>query len=237
MAYTSKPTKQIDLADVEHIAALVAGGLLYVCGTRKDGVPGILLKAAGLGFMWRGQQGYRSLYEALGFELPQKVSGIGKVNEWAKAEVIVERPREELYRIWRNFENLPVFMDHLVSVHEVTDRHSVWVARAPLGTVIKWDALIINDIENELIAWETLEGSGVDHAGSIHFDPLGDEITRVRVKLRYDPPADRLGILLARAFHLDPQREIQQDLRRFKAIMEVGRKTALATSLPLAKVI
>ena len=217
--------REINASDIEHIGALTLGGLLLLKGLFKGGPLGLIYKVGGAALVYRGQQGYRRLYDALGVEMPQSATGVGKVNARVEHEIVVNRPREELYRIWRNLENLPVFMENLVSVHEVDDKRSIWVAKAPAGTVIKWDAEIINDIENELIAWQTIEGSGVDTAGTIKFEPVGDDSTRIHVVLRYDPPGDQLGIMVAKAFGRDPQREIEADLDRFKAIMEVGGAT------------
>jgi uncharacterized membrane protein len=216
----------IDASDVEHIATLTTGGLLFLTGARKGGFAGMLFKVAGVGLMFRGQQGYRRLYNALGLQLAEKPTGVGKQNVRAEAEVVVRRPREELYRIWRNVENLPVFMDHLVTVVELNDTTSRWVAKAPAGMIITWDARIVNDIENELIAWETLEGSGVDNAGSVHFEDEGNGATRIRVLLRYDPPADLFGAFVAKIFGNDPQKGIEMDLLRFNRIMEVGSVVA-----------
>ncbi|CAN5559853.1 SRPBCC family protein [soil metagenome] len=216
-------TKEINAADVEHVAALASGAAMLLLGFRRGGLGGTLMKLAGLGLVYRGQDGYRKLYDAIGVPLPKRVTGVGKQNVRVEAEVIVDRPRGELYRIWRNLENLPVFMQHLLSVHEVDDTHSLWVARAPAGTVIKWEAVIINDKEDELIAWETLEGSGVDNAGSVKFKDV-EGGTKINVVLRYDPPADLFGAWVARVFQSDPQTQIEKDLIRFKAIMELGGK-------------
>ncbi len=214
--------REINASDIEHIGALTVGGLLLLKGLLKGGPLGLIYKVGGAALIYRGQQGYRPLYDALGIALPEGPTGVGKVNARVEHEVVVNRPREEVYRIWRNLENLPVFMENLVSVHEVDDKRSLWVAKAPAGTVIKWEAEIINDVENELIAWQTLEGSGVDNAGSVRFEDAGDGATRIHVVLRYDPPADNLGIWAAKALGRDPQREVEDDLDRFKAIMEIG---------------
>ena len=214
--------REVNASDVEHIGALAIGGVLLLKGLFKGGPLGFIYKAGGAALLYRGAQGYRPLYDALGVEMPKGATGVGKKNERVEHEVVVNRPPAELYRIWRNLSNLPVFMENLVSVHEVDDTHSIWVAKAPLGTVIKWDAEIINDIENELISWQTTEGSGVDNAGTIKFEPVGEDATRISVILRYDPPADSLGIWAAKALGRDPQREIEEDLDRFKAIVEIG---------------
>ena len=220
--------REINASDIEHIAALSVGGLLLLKGLFKGGTLGLLYKAGGAALVYRGQNGYRRLYDALGMEMPASATGVGKHNERVEHEIVVNRPVAELYRIWRNLENLPIFMENLVSVHEIDDKKSVWVAKAPAGTVIKWDAEIINDVENEIIAWQTTEGSGVDNAGSVRFEKIDDGSTRLKVVLRYDPPADQLGVWVAKAFGRDPQREIEADLDRFKAIMEIGGSEAKA---------
>jgi uncharacterized membrane protein len=135
--------------------------------------------------------------------------------------VTINRPAEELYRAWRNFDNLPRFMRHLVSVHSEGDR-SHWVARAPGGATVSWDAEIVNDEPNRLIAWRSLEGSTVDTAGSVHFNPLGAHRTEVQVTLKYDPPAGKLGSWVAWLFGEEPGVQIEDDLARFKRQMEAG---------------
>lgn len=183
---------------------------------------GSVLKLSGLALIYRGQQGYRRLYEAFGIKLPETVTGAGKTSLRVQSSIIVARPAAELYRIWRNLSNLPVFMDHLLSVTEVDDERSIWVSKLPGGLVAKWDSVIINDVENELIAWSTLEGSGVDNAGSVRFRDEGFGNTRITVVFRYTPPADRLGAFIGQIFGVDPQRQIDRDLRHFKDIMELG---------------
>lgn len=228
------PRREVNAADVEHAGTLICGGLLMLSGLRKGGILGTAMKLAGVALVYRGQNGYARLYRMLGLEMPQVLTGVGKQNLKVDAEVVVARPASELYRIWRNLENLPVFMENLVAVHELDDRRSLWVARAPAGMVVKWDAVIINDVEDQLIAWETLEGSGVDQAGTVRFEDIGPNLTQVRVVLRYDPPADRFGGWVAKVLGTDPQRQIQRDLNRFKAIMEVGARLSEDASRPQA---
>jgi uncharacterized membrane protein len=203
---------------------LASGAILLYKGFRHSGPVGSVLKFGGLALLFRGQQGYRRLYDALGWKLPEGTVGASKFSLRAQSSIIVARPASELYRIWRNLSNLPVFMDHLLSVTEVDDERSIWVAKLPGGMVAKWDAVIINDVENELIAWSTLEGSGVDSAGSVRFRDEGYGNTRITVILRYDPPADRLGALIGKFLGLDPQKQIERDLRHFKDIMELGNE-------------
>jgi uncharacterized membrane protein len=152
--------------------------------------------------------------------------------------VTINRSPEELYKFWRDFQNLPRFMKHLESVEvgrasrrtesgmreEVTgDKYSHWVAKAPAGMKVEWDAEIIEDRPNEMIAWRSLAGADVDHMGSVSFEraPSGRG-TIVRARLQYSPPAGVTGASIARLFGEDPNWQVKDDLRRFKQIMEAG---------------
>jgi uncharacterized membrane protein len=128
-----------------------------------------------------------------------------------------------LYRIWRDFENLPHFMSHLESVVTAAGRHSHWIARSTGGRRIEWDAEIVTDQKNRRIAWRSLEGSELRVAGTVVFDRLpGHGRTRLRVSLKYDPPGGVLGAALARLFGNDPAELIERDLREFKRLVESG---------------
>src|SRR5262249_24401393 len=119
--------------------------------------------------------------------------------------------------------NLPRVWGHLESVQPTGPGRSHWVARGPLGTRVEWDAEIITERDNELIGWRSLARSEMDTAGSVHFTPApGDRGTEVKVVLKYDPPAGKLGAVLARMFGEDPETEIREGLRRFKCLMETG---------------
>jgi uncharacterized membrane protein len=129
---------------------------------------------------------------------------------------------EQLYTFWRNFEQLPRFMQHLVSVKQLDRRRSHWVAKAPAGRTVQWDAEIINEIPGELIGWRTLDGADVVSAGSVQFKPAPARGTEVRVRLQYDPPAGKIGAGVAWLLGEEPSQTIREDLRRFKQLMEAG---------------
>ena len=140
--------------------------------------------------------------------------------------VIVERPVAELYAFWRDFTNLPAFMEHLKAVTVLDDRRSHWVARGPGGSNVEWDAEIHNEIENELIAWRSLPGADVANAGSVHFRELpAGRGTEVRVVLSYEPPAGELGVAIAKLFGEEPSQQVRDALRRFKQLMEAEGAT------------
>jgi uncharacterized membrane protein len=137
--------------------------------------------------------------------------------------VTINRSPEDLYRFWRAFQNLPRFMKHLESVREVGNRRSHWVAKAPAGRTVEWDAEITEDRPNELIAWRSLEGSDVDHIGFVRFERApGGRGSVVRVEMRYGPPAGMVGATMAKLFGENPEWQVKDDLRRFKQVMETG---------------
>jgi uncharacterized membrane protein len=92
--------------------------------------------------------------------------------------------------------------------------------RGPLGTKLEWNADIINDVPNELIAWRSVDCSELENAGSVHFVSIGDGRTEVRLIVRCDPPGGRFGARVARILGDDPAVQVREDLRRLKALME-----------------
>ncbi|MGS2641315.1 SRPBCC family protein [Streptosporangium sp. LJ11] len=139
-----------------------------------------------------------------------------------RAAITINRPRPEVYRYWHDFENLPRFMTHLDSVETTGDGHSHWKARGPLKPV-EWDAEIVEDRSDELIAWRSLPGALVGNSGSVRFaDAPGGRGTEVRVNLAYDPPGGRAGLAFARILGEHPEQQVRDDLRRFKQVLETG---------------
>jgi uncharacterized membrane protein len=137
--------------------------------------------------------------------------------------VTIRQPIETVYGFWRNFENLPRFMAHLESVRVTGDRQSHWAAKGPAGSTVEWDAETIEDRPNELIAWRSLPGASVPNSGQVRFQPAaGDRGTEVHVELRYDPPAGKLGALVAKLFGEEPGQQVAGDLRRLKQVLETG---------------
>lgn len=137
--------------------------------------------------------------------------------------ITINRPRNEVYGFWHNFENFPRFMAHLESVQVLDERRSHWKAKAPVGASVEWDAETIEDRANELIVWRSLPESEVPNSGTVRFrDAPGNRGTEVIVELRYRPPGGRLGALIAKVFSEEPGQQVKSDLRRLKQVMEVG---------------
>jgi len=134
----------------------------------------------------------------------------------------IRKPAEELFRFWRNLENLPRFMQHVVAVEKISDVESRWTVKAPAGRTVVWNAVIFNEEPNRLIAWRTREGADVPNAGSVRFEPQNDGKTVVKVALEYDPPGGKFTAFLSKLFGKEPNIQVAQDLSRFKALMETG---------------
>jgi uncharacterized membrane protein len=144
--------------------------------------------------------------------------------------VTINKPRQELYAFWREFDNLPKFMHNVRSVSIKNRTHSHWVIEAPGGKTVEWDSKITDDEPGRLIAWESIDGASVRNSGRVEFlDSPDGRGTVVRVTLTYDPPAGTVGKLIARLFQKEPKVQARQDLRRFKQLMETGE---IATAQP-----
>lgn len=140
-----------------------------------------------------------------------------------KEAITVNRPVDEVYNFWHDFQNLPRFMTHLESVRVLGPRRSHWVAMGPAGMRVEWDAETVEDRPNELISWRSLPGGNVDTSGWVRFKPApGNRGTEILVELRYDPPGGVIAATIAKLFGEAPEQIVTRDLRAFKNVMEVG---------------
>ena len=217
-----------NISDVERWLSMAAGTGLALYGLSRRKTAGWVLAALGGMLIRRGATGHCQTYEAFGVntagtgEDSRRALG-GQAGAHVQESVTINRPIEELYRFWRNLENLPQFMHHLESVERVTDTLSRWRAKGPGGTTVEWNAEIINEVPNQVIGWRSIEGSDVVSAGSVNFDDAGaGRGTRVTVHLQYSPPGGKVGAAVARLLGRDAATEIREDLRRFKQLVETG---------------
>jgi uncharacterized membrane protein len=217
-----------NVGQAERWASMAAGAGLALGGLRQRGANRWMMAALGAMLIQRGATGYCQMYQALGVntagtgeDTRRALGGSAGVN--VEESVTINRPIQELYRFWRNLENLPRFMHHLESVERVTDTLSRWKAKGPGGKTVDWNAEIINEVPNQVIGWRSIEGSEVVSAGSVNFDDAGEgRGTRVRVRLQYSPPGGKVGAAIAKLMGRDPATEIREDLRRFKQMVEAG---------------
>jgi uncharacterized membrane protein len=219
----------VNLTRAERIASTIGGGFLLAAGVARRGPWGIALAIVGGDFLRRGITGHSYLYQAVGVRTAPKGQGAETTSVRYELGVRVDkaitiaRPRDEVFRFWRDVTNFPKFMKHVESVRVLDDGRSHWVAKAPAGRTVEWDAAIHNEAENELIAWRSLPGADVDNAGSVLFrDAPGGRGTEVKVELQYNPPAGVLGAATAMLWGEEPGQQIQEDLHRLKQLMETG---------------
>jgi uncharacterized membrane protein len=221
-------TNNADVGTLERALSTAGGSALTVAALVRRGPAGAALAAAGGWLLYRGATGRDPLYRALGITTtathPGPVASVRhKEGIRVKRSVTINRPREDLYRFWRNFENLPRVMSHLESVTVQDDGRSHWVAKAPAGRTVEWDAEVHTETENELISWRSLEGPGIANAGSVRFRPApGGRGTEVTVTLEYTPQLGHVGAAIGSLFGEEPGQQVREDLRRFKALMETG---------------
>jgi uncharacterized membrane protein len=206
------------VSDTERWGSLITGGALVLTGLSQRSLRGALLAIAGGTLAYHGAKGQKSLQDQA-----IEATGINKAIRVEKTVTIQNKSPEELYRFWHDFENLPMFMKHLKSVTIVSETRSHWVANAPLGNSVEWDAEIITDQENQLITWASIEGADVDNSGFVRFQhaPQGRG-TEVKVVLEYNVPGGALTAAIAKVFGEEPEQQIGDDLRRFKMLMEAG---------------
>lgn len=219
-----------NVGPIERTISLATGTLLAVLAIKRRGALGALAGTVGAELIYRGATGFCPLYSALGIDTsaentaynPNASVPYGR-GVRVEESIAVARPAGELYAFWRCLETLPQFMQHVEEVTALTDSRSRWRVRAPVGSRATWEAEIINDIPGQLIGWRSLPGSAIHHAGSVHFDRRNG-FTEVRVVLEYAPPARFVGSSIARILGEEPQRQIAEDLQRFKAIVERGER-------------
>jgi len=164
--------------------------------------------------LYRAKVGRGDFYEALGLRTDGGEQGVA-----IKKSVIVNRPPEEVFSYWRNFENFPNFMKHIDAVQKTGKMVSHWVAKAPGGKRVEWDSEITEIKDNELIRWRSLSGSDVQNQGQVTFKQTPEGGTELKVEFTYQTEG-ATGSTVARLFNFLPVYYIRRDLRRFKRIME-----------------
>ena len=216
--------KRANVGPVERSVSVVAGlaGMYFLLSRRPNRKIAIPM-ALDAGYMiYRGATGHCVFYQMMEINRSEE----GNKGIQVQRSVTINVPRDQLYRIWRNFENLPRFMKHLqrVDVDEATGgRRSHWVAKAPFGREIAWEAEMTEDRENELISWRSLPGSLVKSMGTVRFVDAPNTLgTIVHVSMQYNPPGGSMGAAVARLFGEEPGQQLRNDLRNFKMMMETG---------------
>jgi len=208
--------KQQSLSPATRLLTSVGGSLLTLYGLKRKGLAGPVLSTAGLLLTARGMTNLDT----------NSLLGLGTGGNGIRVQktINITAPIDEVYRFWHNFENFPLFMDH---VKEITEQNGIssWKVAGPAGSSMEFQSHITRDIPNESIAWETIPDSQVHHTGIVRFEENWDGGTRVTVQMTYMPPAGVVGHKVAELFGVDPRQAMQDDLMRLKALLEVNQMT------------
>lgn len=216
--------RSISMSDAERWLALSTAATLIYAGTSRRSLSGLCLTASAAPLLYRAFTGHwpaicRDLLPA---DHTRAALG-GDRGVHVRESIRLEVPVAEVYRFWRRLDNLPRFMTHLHQVTEGADGLSHWVAAGPAGLSVTWDAAIINEVENQLIGWQSQPGGDIVTAGSVRFVGVrGGRSTQVSVHLQYAPPGGRAGAAFASLLGLEPSQTIREDLRRLKHLLEGG---------------
>lgn len=217
-----------NLASWERGVSVGAGAALFFLAARRA-QGRMSLAAAGAGLLARGVSGYCPVSAALGRdELTDSREALGgSRGVHVRESLVINRPPAEIYAVWRDLSGLPAFMRHVERVDTLPADMSHWVVNGPAGTIVEWDAQIINDIPHALIAWQSIPGAAVSSAGSVRFVRTTSGGTDVRVHLQYAPPAGHVGAWVASFLGADPARQVREDLQNLKRALEAGERPNL----------
>lgn len=213
----------------ERFGSGLLGSAILVWGAQRRGVAGAMAIAGGLGLLARAATGHCAIKRAL---TPTPMStNIARSQGWTtatvtKATITINCPREEIYRLWRDFSRLPDFMPAIENVEVITPLRSRWTVKAPLGKTMSWTSFVTADVPNERIAWESEVGAQVPNFGSVTFSDAKDgHGTEVHAMIAYQPPFRFVGRLLGGLLKSTPEHQMRDNLRRLKQIMETEENT------------
>lgn len=200
------------------VAAGTAGGAAMIAGARAGGVVGALIGVSGIALLARA---------VTNMDLA-RVTGLGAGRRGVVIEKNIEinAPVERVYELWSNCENLPHFMSHVREVRLQENGLWHWIVDGPAGVPVEFDSIITMDKPNRRLAWKTVPGSAIQHAGMVGFRSNADRTTNVHVRLTYNPVAGAIGHIIAKLLGVDPKKQMDDDLLRLKDFIENGHPPA-----------
>jgi uncharacterized membrane protein len=192
-----------------------AGSAIVAYAAARRDVFGVLFGLAGTALVLRA---------ATNLEARRLVGvGAGRRAVDLQKTITIGAPVSTVFDFWSNFENFPRFMTHVREVSaSAIEGQSHWTVAGPAGIPVEFDAVVTEFVPNQVIAWKTLEGAPVAHAGIIHFEPDSVHGTRVHIRFSYNPPAGALGHAVAALLGEDPKAMMDDDLARMKTLIETG---------------
>jgi uncharacterized membrane protein len=214
---------ELNLGEGERSLSTLGGAGLIGFGVTQIGWQRWFYVLLGGALLRRGLTGHCDLYERLHIDTrhPTPHGAIESGHSTRlESSIDIRCPARELYLFWRRLDQLPHALRHIESVTPIDGVRSHWIVKGPLGHQFEWDAKIINDQEDQLIAWETLPGASVPNSGSVRFEERGPGLTRIKVAMEFQQPAKAIGLTIAKLLGESPQRELEDDLAAFKGFAE-----------------
>lgn len=218
-----KKEQHVNVGDTERKASMAGGAALALSGLtalgKKHYLPGLAMMAAGGMFLYRGKTGHCNLYEAMGVDTTTTSDSGVRIEK----VVTINRPRQQVYEYWRNFENLPRFMQHLDAVQLTGEKTSHWKAKGPGGVGVEWDAEMLEDDPGRVISWHSVGTADLPNQGKVEFlDAPGERGTEVKVVVDFYPPGGAAGRAAAKIAKGVTAQQLEEDLKRLKQILETG---------------
>ena len=184
---------------------------------------GALLGAAGAAY-WAQSQ-HRDRLHRPGDSAPGHSARQRRFGRYAVTgrTVTIDRPRSDIYAFWRDFSNLPRFMENVEAVTSTGADTNRWSITGPAGRTITVETRVIDDRKDEQIAWRSTKDSDIDTEGKVMFrDAPGGRGTEVEAIVAYKPPAGELGRWIATLFQREPAVQARRELKRLKMLLETG---------------
>ncbi|HEY3360180.1 MAG TPA: SRPBCC family protein [Polyangia bacterium] len=219
---SSRPGRPTEVNQEQWTPALrliagVTGGIAGLSGATRGGITGLALGAVGAGLVARAVAN-QPVSRLIGATAGRHVVNVQKT-------ITVHAPIQDVFAFWSRFDNFPRFMEHVKQVERRDEWRSHWIVAGPVDTPIEFDAEVTRIIPGRLLAWKTPADAPVKHSGIVQFAEVADG-TRIDVRLSYTPPAGILGHAVASLFGVDPEKALDDDMLRFKALLEQGKATA-----------
>ena len=214
------PTSRINVSNAERWVSIAGGVLLTYAGVKDKDPKFFSLLGPATYLFFRGVTGFCPLKNLL---KKNSVNQDKDISVSIFQKVTINKPVEEVYEFWKNFENLPTVMEHVFEIKQVEGRTSRWKVKIPMMNMeFSWDAVMVEDIKKEKITWRSLEGSEIMNAGEVRFRMVNSTRTEVQVSFNYAPPMGYTGKVLAGLVSPWFSKMIRADIKRVKSYLETG---------------
>lgn len=218
---TAHRTSAVNVGTLERLSSATVGALLVLNGLKRRSLGGTALALTGGELLYRGFSGHCHLYGTLGMSTAKDGESTGVLQ--VQQSITIKKTPDELYRAWRQPENLAAIMEHFAQVTTVSEDRVHWAMKNPLGREIEWDAQIVEDRPGEFLRWQSNIGAKWPNEGSVSFRPgPGEWGTVVTLSFRFDPPGGDLSKAMLQRLDFVPRTLAHKALQRFKSLMETG---------------